>query len=139
MTIDEPHHKPPPPLLQSTTSKLNLSPSSFYCHGKESSSTLGIMKLRYDLVVCEMIHICVLIKQFYCFHNWQLIAPHNRLSWLGHIVDGLIRPSISYLSEPPNNPSHGFKGTSFLFSAWMSQFGCPLFRLPPALPFVRCG
>lgn len=57
---NEPHFQPPPPLLQSTTNKHNPSPSSIYCHGKESGSTLGIMKLRYDLAVCEMIRVCSL-------------------------------------------------------------------------------
>ena len=73
-----------------------------------------IMKLLYDLAIGEMIHICVKVEHGNCFVNWEPITTHKRLSWLGHIVNGLIKPCPWHLSEALYSLSRLTKGVSFL-------------------------
>lgn len=103
--------------LQSTTNQIHRSPSPLYCHGNESGSSFGIMKLLHDLEVGEMIHIYVRVGHGNCSVNWEPITPHKKLSWLGPIVTGPIKPCPWHLS-------HLTKGPSFLlFPAQMNRLG----------------
>ena len=81
------------------TDKIHPSLSLVCCHGKESGSSFRIMKLLYNLVVGEMIYICVRVDHDNCFVNWEPTTPHKRLSWLGHTINGPIKPYPWHLSE----------------------------------------
>lgn len=112
--------------LQPTTNQIHWSPS-LYCHGNESGPSFGIMKLLHDLEAGEMIHIYVRVEYGNCSVNWEPLTPHKRLSWLGPIVTGPIKPFFT-------------KGPSFLlFSSQMDWLGWPLFSTLAVLPFNQCG
>ena len=86
--------------LQSTTNEIHLSPSPVCHHGKESSSSFMIMKLLYDLAICEMIHICVRVDMATALSIENLSRPtKDPLDW-GILLVDLLSLALDTSAKP---------------------------------------